>query len=236
MSDRRIPLHLQISQVLRQRIETGVYAVGEQLPSEHQLMEQFQVSRITIRRAIHNLVHQGLASAQHGRGVFVKNQCKWVYSLSSPLIFFEEDMKRQGVQSAICHLEFQEVSPPPRVQEILGSDLACFQSKILLLDGIPAILDKSYILLELGRQFANELKTAMTFPTLERNGIHISKIETSLECTRADQQLSEHLAVPLGEPLLVYCYTAYDQYQRSLVYGSAPSRADLLTYAVTINR
>jgi len=236
MSDRRIPLHLQISQVLRQQIEDGVYGVGQQLPSEHQLMERFRVSRITIRRAIHNLVHQGLADPQHGRGVFVKGQRKWVYSLSSPLVFFEEDMKRQGVQSAICHLEFQEVSPPLRVQDILGSDLTCFQSKILLLDGTPAILDRSYILLELGRRFAGELKTAMTFPTLERNGIHISKIEASLECTRADQQLSECLAVPLGEPLLVYCYTAYDEHQQPLVYGSAPSRADLLTYSVTVNR
>jgi GntR family transcriptional regulator len=236
MSDRRVPLHLQISQVLRQRIEDGVYGVGQQLPSEHQLMHEFQVSRITIRRAIHNLVHQGLADPQRGRGVFVKGQRKWVYSLSSPLVFFEEDMQRQGVKPTICHLEFQEVSPPPRVQEILGTDLACFQSKILLLDGMPAILDNSYILLKLGQRFASELKTAMTFPTLERNGIRISKIEAVLECMRADQQLSAHLAVPLGEPLLVYCYTAYDQHQQPLVYGSAPSRADLLTYAVTINR
>jgi len=236
MSDRRIPLHLQISQELRQRIEAGVYAEGEQLPSEHQLMEQFQVSRITIRRAIHNLVHQGLASSQHGRGVFVKPQRKWVYSLSSPLVFFEEDMKRQGVQSAIRNLQFKVVCPPLPVQKILGTDSAYFQTKILLLDGTPAILDSSYILMELGQRFADELQRAMTFPTLERNGVQISKIEASLECTRADQQLSEHLAVPLGEPLLVYCYTAYNQNHQPLVCGSAPSRADLLTYSVTLNR
>ncbi|KAB1988346.1 GntR family transcriptional regulator, partial [Haemophilus parainfluenzae] len=84
------PLHLSISERLRQEIFRGDYQAGEQLPSEHQLMQQFEVSRITVRRAIANLVQQGLVEAQRGRGVFVKAQHKVTRSLSNPLIFFDE--------------------------------------------------------------------------------------------------------------------------------------------------
>ncbi|HEY9818894.1 MAG TPA: GntR family transcriptional regulator, partial [Candidatus Obscuribacterales bacterium] len=63
------PLHLTISEKLLAEIDDGTYLPGEQLPSEYQLMLRFEVSRITIRRAIANLASQGLVEAQRGRGV-----------------------------------------------------------------------------------------------------------------------------------------------------------------------
>jgi GntR family transcriptional regulator len=106
------PLHLTISEKLREQIISGQFQPGEQLPSEHQLMSVFAVSRITVRRAIANLVNQGLVAAHQGKGVFVKEQRKVTYSLSSPLIFFEADMARQGVTSSIQNLQFTAVMAP----------------------------------------------------------------------------------------------------------------------------
>ena len=71
-----IPLHLLISEQLRDRILTGLYQPGDQLPSEHQLMSEFKVSRITARRAIANLTQQGLVTVRWGKGGFVSVQQK----------------------------------------------------------------------------------------------------------------------------------------------------------------
>ena len=81
-----LPLHVIISEKLRRQIDSGLFQPGEQLPSEHQLMSEFAVSRITVRRAIANLTHQGLVSSHRGKGVFVKEQRKVTYSLSSALV------------------------------------------------------------------------------------------------------------------------------------------------------
>jgi GntR family transcriptional regulator len=67
----QLPLHLAISEKLRQPIFSGEYLPGERLPSEHQLILQCDVSRITVRRAIANLVNQGLVVSHrscHWRG------------------------------------------------------------------------------------------------------------------------------------------------------------------------
>ena len=85
MSDQSLPLHAVISEQLRCQIVAGTYSPSEKLPSEHQLMERFHVSRITVRKAIANLASQGLVQAQRGKGVFVMPQQKVIYSLSSPL-------------------------------------------------------------------------------------------------------------------------------------------------------
>ena len=115
----QIPLHLCISEKLREGIVSGQYLPGEQLPSEHQLMGQFGVSRITVRRALSNLAQQGLVVSRHGKGVFVKQQRKVTYSLSSPFVLFDEDMARQGGTNSIHNLMFEQVTAPDDVQKTL---------------------------------------------------------------------------------------------------------------------
>jgi GntR family transcriptional regulator len=234
------PLHLVISEKLREQIINCEYAPGEQLPSEYQLMAQFNVSRITVRRAIANLIQQGLVVSQQGKGVFVKEQRKLIYRLANPLVFFEEDMVRQGATISIQSLVFEKIIAPAEVQAILqlsAPQLEVYlQKKLLLIDGVAVALDSSYIMPELGSQFAAELQQHMTFPTLEHNGINIERIEATLECTHASYELSEYLNVSLGSPLLVYCYTAYTQDHQPVICGDAPSRGDRLCYSVSLMR
>ena len=235
-----IPLHLAISEQLRHQITNGEFKPGEQLPSEHQLMLQFAVSRITARRAIANLVNQGLVVSQRGKGVFVKEQRKVTYSLSSPMIFFEADMLRQGVTSSIRNLVFKSVSPPSTIRQTLqlspNQSEVYLQKKLLLLNDVPVAVDITYILANLGKTYAKDLKQHMTFPTLEQNGVLIDRITATLESTRANPETSEYLGVPLGEPLIVYCYTAYTPAHQPIVTGEALSRGDRLAYSVEIRK
>lgn len=231
-----IPLHLTISEQLRDRIVTGLYPPGARLPSEHQLMSEFKVSRITARRAISNLTQQGLVTVRRGKGVFVAIQQKVTYSLSSPLVFLEADIARQGVELTVKTLVFEPVAVPLDLQPILKSTTAYFQKKILLFNGIPGCVDITYILLELGKQYEKDLHQKMTFTTLEHHGIPITKIDAVLECTQADYETSEHLEVPLGHPLIVYRHTAYSNDRIAIVQGESISRGDRFCYSVQIDR
>ena len=235
-----LPKHLSISEQLRQWIISGEYLPGEQLPSEHKLMAQFEVSRITIRRALSNLAHQGLVVSHHGKGVFVKDRGKVTYSLSSPLTLFDEDMARQGVSNSITNLVFESVTPPPEVKQLLQlspqEQEVYFQKKLMLLDGVPVAVDATYILAELGKALATELTSCMTFPILEQNGVSITRIEANLASIQADYETSQYLDVAVGSPLLVYAYTAYTTNDRPVVCGEALSRGDRLSYSVVLTK
>jgi GntR family transcriptional regulator len=234
------PLHLIISEKLRHRITSGNYGPGEQLPSEHQLMAEFDVSRTTIRRALANLVNQGLVTSHQGKGVFVTDRQKVIYSLSNPLKFLEEDMARQNIDFTIRNLMFKLVTVPENIQQILrlSSKLpkAYLQKKLFVMDGVPRGIDVTYLLPDLGKALAKDLKRQMTFPTLEQKGIHIERIEAILECTHADYEMSEYLDVPLGSPLIVYRHTAFTSDNQPVVHGESLSRADRFCYSVTIYR
>lgn len=233
-----VPLHISISEKLRGQIEAGDYLPGEKLPSEHQLMETFDVSRITVRQAIANLVNQGLAQSQQGRGVFVTPQQKVTYSLSSPLVLLEQDMARKGICFTFENLSFKRVRSPRAIQTILQlkEPAAYLQKKLLYMDGAVGAVDITYILPALGQQFRDQLKRQMTFPTLEENAIAIERIDAVIECTHADYEMSGHLEVPLGQPLIVYRYTAYTTGQQPILHGETISRADRFCYSLTVHR
>lgn len=69
-----IPRYLQLADLFRRRVATGIWPSGTVLPSIEQLMEQFDVGRVTVRQAIAMLANEGLLSPQRGRGTFVTGQ------------------------------------------------------------------------------------------------------------------------------------------------------------------
>ncbi|WP_258040952.1 GntR family transcriptional regulator, partial [Lysinibacillus sphaericus] len=68
-----IPIYIQIEEILKQRIYLEEYKIGENIPSERELSVQFDVSRMTVRQSITNLVNSGLLYREKGRGTYVAN-------------------------------------------------------------------------------------------------------------------------------------------------------------------
>ena len=67
-SDSSSPLYHQLMQRIAMDIERGVYPTGSRIPPEHELEETYQVSRVTVRRALAELTGQGLLERKQGKG------------------------------------------------------------------------------------------------------------------------------------------------------------------------
>ena len=92
--DDSTPLYLQLQRIIRDAIETGAVPVGDALPTERDLAEEFGVSRITVRKAIEGLVGDALVSRRRGAGTFV--MAPRVEKSFSRLTSFSEDMISRG--------------------------------------------------------------------------------------------------------------------------------------------
>ena len=69
----RIPLSQKVASKIEEAILSKELSVGDKLPSEHELCNQFGVSRTSIREAVKILNTQGMVEVEKGRGIFVKN-------------------------------------------------------------------------------------------------------------------------------------------------------------------
>lgn len=88
------PMYLRIAQEVRDRIATGTYRPGLALPSERDLMEQFAVSRVTIRRALKELVREALIESRQGSGYIVRTALPLDQPLNHVTSFSEDCMAR----------------------------------------------------------------------------------------------------------------------------------------------
>lgn len=66
-----IPLYMQLQRILKEDILKGKYLQDELIPSETQLSKKYDITRTTVRKAIANLVDEGLLRREHGKGTFV---------------------------------------------------------------------------------------------------------------------------------------------------------------------
>lgn len=96
--DYSVPLYIQLKEHLQTQIESGVYAAGTRLPSERQLAEDFNLSRMTARQAMQLLSQDGLTQSRVGKGTYVRH--RRIDQELRILTGFTEDMQRQGLRSS----------------------------------------------------------------------------------------------------------------------------------------
>src|SRR5690606_11294058 len=88
------PLYLQLKRLIEQAVGQGALRPGDALPSERDLALKVAVSRVTVRKAVQQLVREGVLVQRHGSGTFVAPQAQRVEQSLSQLTSFAEDMAR----------------------------------------------------------------------------------------------------------------------------------------------
>lgn len=81
-----VPLYKQLKDLLLQEIKEGIYKANQKIPTELELSEKYQISRMTVRKALAELVEEGVLAKKQGKGTFVQEE-KMTEDLSSPNSF-----------------------------------------------------------------------------------------------------------------------------------------------------
>lgn len=164
--DSPTPVYTQIYDVLRARIATEL-AFDAPLPSEREIAESFGVARMTARKTIDQLVHEGLAYRVPGRGAYVARP-RLVLPLA--LRSFTEDIRARGMQPGSRLLHARAESAGPAVAEHLhlrpGSDVHCLR-RLRLADDQPIALETSYLPAERTTGLLGHDLTGSLYNTLE---------------------------------------------------------------------
>ena len=165
------PLYSRVETVIAGEIADGVLRVGDQLPTEDALIARFEVSRITVRRAIQNLVSRGLVEIRRGKGTFVAAP-KITHDLTE-LTGFVEDMHAIG-RKPTARVLGREIVP---ADATVATQLALTRGervvrirRVRLADGIPLSFDETFLPVEIGKKIVtNNLKVEPSFPFLNAN-------------------------------------------------------------------
>ncbi|TPE68640.1 GntR family transcriptional regulator [Halalkalibacterium halodurans] len=193
------PLYKQLKQELIQKIERGELKPGDVLPPERELAKIFNMSRMTVRQAISELVNEYVLIRRHGSGTYVAEH---KIPQGKKLKSFSEEMRLRGMLpgSKLCEKKIV-LSPSANMAAELKSEGKLFMLKRLrLADLEPMAIETS--LLPINR-----------FPSLENRNFEneslyeILEEEYNIKMTKAQQKIEVRMPTPQESELLDINYT-----------------------------
>ncbi|EXB49275.1 GntR family transcriptional regulator [Acinetobacter sp. 1000160] len=199
------PLYDQVYQALLQQIVEGSYQIHQQLPSEKELSELFNVSRITIRQALNQLQLEHLVYKIQGKGTFVS--APKTFQNISQLQGFAEAMTNMGHEVFNVVKEFRFIPATPQIASKLKvsvNSTVVEIKRIRLLNRKPVSFELTYLPEAIGLALQQiNLSTRDVFLAIEEDlSIALGHADLNIDATLADEELSELLQVDINAPLL----------------------------------
>ncbi|WP_392551668.1 GntR family transcriptional regulator [Orbus wheelerorum] len=215
-------IYKKIAHQLRKEINSRKYAIGDQIPNEKELTALFKVSRMTIRKAIDELINFQLLSREWGRGTFIiaKDVSFGINHLKS----FSEIMNEAHKGYTNKVIEFSVTSNiNPVVSnklKLTEKDKVFYVRRIRYINNNPVMVEDSYMPYDLFKGLTVSDMENSKFNYIEN--ICGIKIEGSYETSYAimpDKEIRELLHLNLGKPILMATTYSYDSYNRIINYA-----------------
>ena len=206
-----VPIYHQLEEYIKQQIETGILKEEAVIPSEREYAERFQISRMTVRQAINNLVSEGYLKRQKGRGTFVNR--KKVEQELQGMTSFTEDMLSRGMNPSSTLLSFQIIPADKNTAsdlKIEENDSIYKIKRIRLADGAPMALETAYIPVQIVPGLTEENSNLSLYQYIEEHlSLSISEANQEIEASVADSYDAENLGINLGDPTLLIGRISY---------------------------
>ena len=199
------PLYRQVLAALREDIRRGRVRTGDALPSESQLCEKFQVSRITVRQALHQLQLEGLVLPKQGKGTFVRSG-----PIEHELGEFHtltEVLARHGYPRDVELLSFAEARPPRAVAEELElgpSDRCVLVKRRHLMGRQPVALTVMYFAASIvGEWQAAEFEAKTIYELAADHKLGPVEGRRFITASRALTDVAHALDLDVGDPVIL---------------------------------
>lgn len=233
-----MPLYYQLKEIFRAWITSGDFDSGGRFPSESELEDRFGVSRMTIRRALSELVNEGFLVREQGRGSFVVQPR--VQDQLRRLTSFTEDMQLRGLPTDSKILNFQVIRDEEVAKKMaisVDEELVNLR-RLRLVEGDPIAVQNAFIrhrfcpgIVERG------LIEGSLYRTLEEGyGLKLGRAVQTVEAKPADEYEAKLLGLGTGQPALVLERLTYLVDGELVEYVRSAYRGDRYRFTVELSR
>lgn len=222
------------------QISNGTYAPDCALPGEQRLAEQYNVSRVTVRRALDAVVADGLVVRRSGAGTFVCPANADYEPVAVDFTTLIPQLVDMGQNTTARLLSFSYGTAPQHVardMNLANDQSVQIATRIRLIDGRPFSHLTTYVPKDIATSYTEEdLASTPLFKLLERSGVRVRDAHQSVTATLASPDVAEALGVADGSALLSLKRVLRDAQGRGVEYLAALYRADMFRLEMTLNR
>ena len=222
------PPYIKLRRLLEDAILSGKLSHGQALPAERDLADFANVSRVTVRKAVDDLVRDGLLSRKHGSGTFVMMPVAKMQQPLSRLTSFTEDMARRGYTTRSEWLERGLFDPSPDEMMKLGLKVDMMVARLgrlRIANELPLAIERASLASDILPD-PRVVETSL-YAVLHRTGYSPVRAVQRISACNVAKEDAALLAVPIGSAGLAIERVSYlasgrvVEFTRSLYRGDA---------------
>jgi GntR family transcriptional regulator len=234
------PLYDQIGRNLRELIVSDKFKIGEAVPSEWELAELYGVSRLTVRKALDELVRQQLLSKRRGVGTFVTKPS--ITSIAPSELSFTNQMLAIGKKPSSKFINSGvEVASPEITRSLLVSqgDQVFYLTRVRLADNVPILYETTYLSLE---RFPDLVRAdgwtdgSLYKYLLEAYSVRVTSIEQTLKPVLLSKEQASHLYTKPGTPSIQSICIAHTSDGALVEYAISVSNGEVSEFYFTFKK
>lgn len=228
-----IPLYVQLKNQLQKQIKEN-YKAGDIISTESQLEKQFEVSRITVRKAIEQLERDGILEKKQGLGTFVKEQ-KILYDANS-IGSLTQRLAKQDYKLQTKSLEYEIISGEHYVKDLLKCDTLLCIKRFRTLDDVPFALMLNYLDVQKVPNLEKFFNIESLYTYLkDEYHIEFYNAEETVEAKNATLEESKQLKIKKGSALLSLHRLSFDKSNNPVEYSDIVIKANMYKHKIILS-
>lgn len=230
--------YVEIADIIRERIKNQTYPTGSFLPNQVDLVTEFNVSRMTVKKAVNILIMEGLVLSKRGAGTKVLDPSFWGKD-TSPVDQYQGlsyQMKQRGQKLTSQIIRFEVVLPTDKVQKMLklGAGEEVYDIiRLRLLDEQPYILEHSFMPVRLVPGLKEDHLLASIYDYLLTDlGLRFSGVSRTIQADKSHELDQTYLACGIHDPILEVEQVVYLENGVPVDYSTSHNRYDVRGYSM----
>lgn len=234
-----LPLYLSVKESLVEKIEKKIWPPNTLIPTEQELIEQFSVSRTTIREAVNLLVQNGLLEKKQGIGTIVKQHS--IISTIGRLKGFAEEVVEKGMKpkSRVIRAELVRDGlyfEKTQLQVADHEDILVVE-RIRFADNLPIAIERSCWIKKAGEiLLMHNLDEAKFYELLEEHSVALKRANEQISAINATILEADLLGIRGGEALLEMTRLSYGINDKPMEFTKTKYRSDQYYYELELMR
>lgn len=228
-------LHAFIKEELLERIKSGQYKKGDQIPTESELCKEFSVSRTTVRTALTQLTLEGNLVRKQGKGTYVAGP-KIKQTLSHTIKRYRDQVSVQGKDAQISLVAVGVIPAIDLLQKALKieeDDPVQKIERIRSANGEPTQYEIAYIPWDVAPGITRAHAESSLYGSLKEDfDVHVAKTTENIEIILSDERISEHLDCEPGTPCFFMETTAEDKNGQIIEFSYSYFRGDKINFLI----
>lgn len=222
------PIYKRIQNDIKNEIEEGILQSGDLVPSENELKEKYNVSRMTVRQALNNLVNEGYLYRHKGKGTFISQRKieKNIHGVRS----FTQEMAATNRKVSNKILKFEKIICPALIAEKLfltKKEEVFHIERVRYGNEIPVLFEQLYIPVKIFKTIEeSDMKNSFYEYVENQLGLQISHCLQSIEAITAPDEINNILKVKENSPTLLIERNTFLSNGRPFEYVKSYYRGD----------